>query len=106
MIDADIIAQRLRDLRGEQKREEVADACGISLSALTMYETGQRVPRDEIKVKLARFYGSNVEDIFFCRDLSRYETTRASRGGRARARASGAGGARRVRCERRRREDE
>ena len=36
--------------------------------ALTMYETGQRVPRDEIKVKLARFYGKAVETIFFKQD--------------------------------------
>ena len=85
MIDAEIIAQRLRDLRGEQKREEVADACGISLSALTMYETGQRIPRDEIKVKLARFYDSNVEDIFFCGTLSRYETKQHAQEQAARA---------------------
>lgn len=59
------IAERLRELRGNRPRIDVAQACGISVSALTMYEVGERVPRDEIKVKLARFYGTTVENIFF-----------------------------------------
>lgn len=64
-----MIGQRLRDLRGDTPRAEVADAVGISISALTMYETGQRVPRDQIKVKLAEFYDSTVQDIFFTPEL-------------------------------------
>lgn len=59
------IGDKLRELRGETPRKDVAEACGISVSALMMYETGARVPRDEIKVKLARFYHSTVEGIFF-----------------------------------------
>ena len=46
-------------------RKTVADYCGISVSALSMYENGDRVPRDEIKVKLARLYGKTVESIFY-----------------------------------------
>lgn len=65
MPDATAIGATLRELRGNLPRLTVANACGISVSALTMYETGQRVPRDEIKVKLARFYGEAVETIFF-----------------------------------------
>lgn len=60
-----LMGQRLRDLRGDKPRNEVAKAVGISLSALTMYETGQRVPRDQIKVKLADYYGKTVQDLFF-----------------------------------------
>lgn len=60
-----LTGQRLRELRGEIPREKVAEAVGISVSALTMYETGQRIPRDQIKVKLAEHYGSTVQDIFF-----------------------------------------
>lgn len=59
------IANRLRALRGDKPRTDVANACGISVSALTMYEVGERVPRDEIKVKLAKLYGTTVEKIFF-----------------------------------------
>ena len=59
------IGKTLRNLRGKRSREEVAFATGISVSALTMYETGQRIPRDEIKIKLARYFGVSVGTIFF-----------------------------------------
>ena len=59
------IAQRLIDARGDRPRAEVAKAVGISLSALTMYEIGKRVPRDEIKVRLSDYYGVSVQDLFF-----------------------------------------
>ena len=45
--------------------EKVANDCGISVSALAMYESGKRMPRDEIKVKLARYYNTTVEALFF-----------------------------------------
>lgn len=59
------VQTRLRLARGDRSREEVAAACDISISALSMYENGQRVPRDEIKVKLARCYGKTVEELFY-----------------------------------------
>ncbi len=59
------IAKKLRILRGSRPMSEVATACGISISALGMYELGKRTPRDEIKVKLARYYKTTVEHIFF-----------------------------------------
>lgn len=65
MPDLNLIAQRLRNLRGDKSREEVANAVNISLSALAMYETGARMPRDEIKVALAKYYSSSVQTIFF-----------------------------------------
>ena len=67
VTEASVIGKRLLDLRTKSKKtgEEVAIACGISRSALTMYETGARIPRDEIKVKLASYYGASVESIFF-----------------------------------------
>ena len=51
---------KLVKLRGTRTQEEIANAIGISISAIGMYETGQRVPRDEIKVKLANFYNVSV----------------------------------------------
>ena len=59
------VAERLVAARGNIPRTEVIKAVGISLSALTMYEIGQRIPRDEIKVKLAKYYGKTVEELFF-----------------------------------------
>lgn len=59
------IAELLRELRGNNTREDVAKSVGISVSALSMYENGDRVPRDEVKVRLARFYEKTVGEIFF-----------------------------------------
>lgn len=64
-MNTDVMAEKLRKLRGNKTRQEVAEACGISVSALAMYEQGERVPRDEVKVKLAKFYNRTVAYIFF-----------------------------------------
>jgi DNA-binding XRE family transcriptional regulator len=52
-------------LRGNRTQEEVSCALEISKSALAMYERGERTPRDEIKIKLAKFYGKTVQELFF-----------------------------------------
>lgn len=65
MSDKKLIGKRLREFRGDIPREVICDDVGISCSALAMYETGQRVPRDEIKVALARRYNTTVEALFF-----------------------------------------
>lgn len=59
------IGQRLRELRGGTPRENVAKACNISVSALSMYENGSRIPRDEIKIRIANYYKLSVQCIFF-----------------------------------------
>lgn len=65
MIDAIVVGKRLRNLRGDIPMQTVADANGISVSALGMYETGRRIPRDEIKIKLAKYFGTTIEALFF-----------------------------------------
>lgn len=62
------IGERLRKLRGDKKREVVAAANGISVSALSMYESDKRIPRDEAKKKLANYYGVSVQELFFTQD--------------------------------------
>ena len=64
-IDAKVIGQRLRDLRGDRTTQDIADELGITASAVGMYERGERVPIDSLKVKLANLYGTTVQDIFF-----------------------------------------
>ena len=59
------IAARLRELRGDRSREEVAIACDVTAQAISMYENGSRIPNDEIKVKLAKFYKESVQSIFY-----------------------------------------
>lgn len=57
----------LRKLRGSKSQQEVADSLGISKSAWNMYESGNRVPRDELKIKIAEHFGITVGEIFFNR---------------------------------------
>ncbi len=64
-MDASKIARNLVALRGEKSRESVANELGLSLSTLAMYEIGARIPRDENKEKIARYYGKTVDEIFF-----------------------------------------
>ena len=59
------IAKTLIRLRNGKSREIVAKACEISVSALAMYEQGERIPRDDIKVRLANYYNRSVNYIFF-----------------------------------------
>ena len=44
---------------------EVAEAVGISASALSMYENAERVPKDEIKVKLSAYYKKSIKWLFY-----------------------------------------
>lgn len=59
------VGTKLRQLRGDRPAREVADALGISESALLMYERGERNPRDDIKIRIAHYYGVGVGDIFY-----------------------------------------
>lgn len=62
------LGARLVALRGNRGQEEVATAVGISRRALNMYESDGRVPRDEVKIKLAGFYGVSVQALFLPRN--------------------------------------
>ncbi|OLA57751.1 MAG: transcriptional regulator [Roseburia sp. CAG:10041_57] len=64
-MDKQAIAERLVRLRGKKSRETVAKACGISTLALAMYEQGERIPRDDIKIRLSKYYKKSVDFIFF-----------------------------------------
>lgn len=64
-MDAVRIGQNIRVLRGAESQQSLADKLGISKSALAMYERGERIPRDEVKVKIAAHFGRSLESIFF-----------------------------------------
>ena len=61
------IAEKLIDLRKKagKTQAEVAEDLKITQSRLGNYEQGIRIPRDEMKRKLASYYGSTVQEIFF-----------------------------------------
>lgn len=65
MIDAAKMAKKLVALRGNRTIEKVASDIGISKSALSMYENGNRIPKDEIKLKLANYYDQSIAFLFF-----------------------------------------
>lgn len=64
-MDTARISAKLRRLRGERTLQDVANEIGITESALSQYETGKRIPRDEIKMALAAHYRVSVDWLFF-----------------------------------------
>lgn len=66
-IDGNQIGKRIKELRTQKNMtaEDLGKALGISSSAVNMYECGQRVPRDEIKISIAEFFGVSIETIFY-----------------------------------------
>lgn len=59
------IGNKLRKLRGKKTLDEVSRDLGISDAALCAYELGQRVPRDDKKVRIAKYFGKSVSELFF-----------------------------------------
>ena len=64
-MDSILIGKKIKTMRGTKTQEEIASACGITTSSLSMYETGRRIPRDEIKVRLAAYFGVSIGELFF-----------------------------------------
>ena len=66
-VNGSQIGKRLQNLRTERGLTETALAkeLGISQSAITMYESGRRIPRDEIKIKIAAYFAKPIESIFY-----------------------------------------
>ena len=62
------IASRIRTLRGGRSVREVASGIGISPSALCMYEAGARTPRDDIKIRMAEYFGVSVDALFYAKN--------------------------------------
>lgn len=59
------VGEKLQILRGNKSQTEVAESVGISSSTLSMYEQNKRSPRDEIKVRISKYYGVSVGDLFY-----------------------------------------
>lgn len=57
--------EMLRKLRDDRSQSEISKAIGITKSSWAMYERGERVPRDEVKIKIAKFFGMTVQEIFY-----------------------------------------
>lgn len=64
-MDAKAIGERLVELRGERTQVEIAKELKISVSALSMYERGERIPRDNIKIRIATLFRKPICEIFY-----------------------------------------
>ena len=65
MIQKETTGMILRKLRGDRTQEEIAAILGITKSSWAMYERDERVPRDEVKIRIAKFFGISVEELFY-----------------------------------------
>lgn len=59
------IGTKIRALRGKESQQSLAGKLKISKSALAMYERGERIPRDEVKMRIAQHFNASLEEIFF-----------------------------------------
>ncbi|KAB4600017.1 helix-turn-helix transcriptional regulator, partial [Bacteroides thetaiotaomicron] len=64
MIQKETTGMILRKLRGDRTQEEIAAILGITKSSWAMYERDERVPRDEVKIRIANFFGKTVQELF------------------------------------------
>lgn len=59
------IGEKLRQLRGNKPRNRVAKDLGISYSMYMKIERDERNASDELKMRIAKYYGKTVQFIFF-----------------------------------------
>lgn len=61
------LGNKLRKLRIDdgKTQKELSDLFEVSVSSISMYEMGLRVPSDKIKVKYSTFFKKDVGEIFF-----------------------------------------
>lgn len=67
MPESNIIGMRIAKLRKEKgmTQEQLANAIGITRVAITQYENGERIPKDEIKIALSNVLGQQVGSLFY-----------------------------------------
>ena len=75
----DKFAKRLKELRSEKglSQEELAKAIQSSTNAVGMYETGKRMPREEILERIKAFFGCSYDYLFGFSDDPNPETDKA-----------------------------
>ena len=61
------VAERIKAARAEKgcSVSELEKDCHVTDYAIQMYECGQRIPRDSIKIAMADYFGMTVQDLFF-----------------------------------------
>lgn len=59
------VGKKLRKLRGDTPVPEVAKAWGVDVSTVYYYEAGRMTPKDDVKIRIAKYFGKSIEEIFF-----------------------------------------
>lgn len=61
------VGEKLKKIREEKglSVDDVAQDLDLTRQAIYNYEADMRIPRDEIKIKLANYYKKSIEEIFF-----------------------------------------
>lgn len=66
VLNAKEIGRRLRELRGVHRTlADVSDGAGVSAQQVSQYENGQRIPSAETVARLAAYYDTTTDYIFF-----------------------------------------
>jgi putative transcriptional regulator len=60
--------KRMVAFRAGRTQKQVAKEMGIPSSTYAMIESGHRFPRKELQVKLARYFNTTVDELFFSED--------------------------------------
>ncbi|MCM3703779.1 helix-turn-helix transcriptional regulator [Paenibacillus macerans] len=57
--------EKMIELRGDRSLREIAEQIGIPYSTYAMIESGHRFPRKTLAIKLAQFFETTVDELFF-----------------------------------------
>ncbi|HNX65931.1 MAG TPA: helix-turn-helix transcriptional regulator [Bacteroidales bacterium] len=60
--------RRCRFEKGEMSQEDLANAVGVTRQSIHSIEKGKFVPSALLALKLARYFGKTVEEIFYIVD--------------------------------------
>ena len=60
--------KRMVAFRAGRTQKQVAQEMGTPSSTYAMIESGHRFPRKELQVKLARYFNTTVDELFFSED--------------------------------------
>ncbi|MEO6799982.1 MAG: helix-turn-helix transcriptional regulator [Rhodanobacter sp.] len=60
----DNLIRKLRFEHGEMTQQALADACGITRQTVIALEGGKYAPSLELAFRIARTFGTGVEDVF------------------------------------------
>nr|DAR79253.1 MAG TPA: helix-turn-helix domain protein [Caudoviricetes sp.] len=65
--------EKIKQLRQSKylSQSQLASQLGVSTSAISQYETEVRIPRDEVKIRIAEFFETEVAHIFFLNKFHR-----------------------------------